>query len=708
VISASSVLAALGDGVITLDRDARVIVWTPAAERFLGHPAEEVVGGPLPDVGIRLEVLPIGRQRRLRLRRRDGSQFPATVMLTPLHGPDGGTEGAVLVIKDLTVWIGGSEVAADDEGADFEVRLGAAFRGIVETTADLERAGRPEALAQSLAEQARRLLPGISCLVSMVPADRQDFLSCVAGAGPLAEQLVGRTLPRQGTVLGVALEENRVLECTSMREEGMLASLFAEYGIDTMRAVPIGTEQPLPDGRRSLGAVVFFRAACGPFTAEERRLLDEFGALAGITLQRAEFRAASERSMQRLQLAVEVALDLARSLDVGEVVRRLVRRAALATEADRCMLLRLEGGKEGEAVVVDAYDAAGLERGIGHRQPVASLELVQEALVSQAPALGGRFSTEGMPGELRRALHGVRHTVAVPLVQGGEVMAVLVLCRRQRPPFSPDDVQTLVQLGGPAALALHNSYLYSRTEEAGRFKTEFLDMAAHELRTPLTVISGYLSVLRDGTYGPPPPNWAAYLQILEAKAAELRRLVDDLLLAARLDTGRLTSRMEPHDLREVVREGIASVAAEPELELPDEPVPVRCDREQLSRVVAHLVVNAFRYVRDGTPPWARVRLELERELGRAKLVVEDRGRGMPPGAERTIFERFTRLEDPEQPSAPGTGLGLYIGRELTARHGGTLLLEWSQAGEGSRFALYLPLRAEVGTRTETPAALGAS
>ena len=73
-----------------------------------------------------------------------------------------------------------------------------------------------------------------------------------------------------------------------------------------------------------------------------------------------------------------------------------------------------------------------------------------------------------------------------------------------------------------------------------------------------------------------------------------------------------------------------------------------------------------------------------------RLTVQDEGRGMSPELAERVFERFQRIEDHDQPAVPGTGLGLYIARELTERHGGKLELEWTEPGRGSRFALYLP------------------
>ena len=691
------VLAALGDAVIALDRTGAVIVWNPACERLFGFASAEMIGRKLPDLGIQLEMLPLGREMRIALYRRAGDRFPATVTATPLRAADGDVAGLVLLVKDLRTWIGPTgEQTVDSAVVAVEERLGAAFRGIVEAAgADLDRGGRLEPLAQSLAEQGRRLLPGISCLIATVPGTRQEQFSCLAGAGPLAEPLVGLSVARTDSLIGTALTEDRIIESGAVDRESALLEPGAAPVLQTMRVVPMSTRQPLPDGRRALGAVAFFRAGRLAFSQAERRLLDDFGTLVGISFQQAEFRAATERGMARLQIAVDVALDLARSLDVTEVVRRLVRRAAVATRADRCALLRVEGGMTGDVVTVDAYDITGRESALGYRRPVrAQASFIRHAIRDQVPQTDGRIDPNilrHMPPALGLALADVRCSCTVPLVHGGEVVALLVLNRRRDLPFGSEEVGTLQLLGGPAALALRNSFLYQQTEEAMRVKTDFLDMAAHELRTPLTVISGYLSILHEGAFGPTPPGWAEPLRILDRKATELRRLVDDLLLAARLETGRLLSVLEQVDLREVVEQVALAAEAVPELALPEEPVMVRGDREQLTRLVEHLVANALSYGREGVAPWARVEAWSCVDLGEARLRVEDRGRGLPTGAEERIFERFSRLEDREHPMASGTGLGLYIARELARRHGGRLELEWSQLGAGSRFGLALPL-----------------
>jgi signal transduction histidine kinase len=300
-----------------------------------------------------------------------------------------------------------------------------------------------------------------------------------------------------------------------------------------------------------------------------------------------------------------------------------------------------------------------------------------------------------LPTSLHEALRDASHTVSVQLTVGGDVIAVLILGRRRDEPFSKDDVDTLTLLAGPAALAVRNSSLYSRTAEATQVKTTFLDMTAHGLRMPLTVISGYLSIVREGAFGPPPARWQEPLRILDSVAAELRRFVDDLLLAARLETGRLDADPQPLDLRRIVEEACEWPDIRPEVSLPSEPVVVFGVSEQLGRLIDHLISNAVLYVVDGAASPASIALDVLREQREIRLAVEDRGRGLPPEARERVFERFYRYEDPNCSAVPGMGLGLYIGRELAKRHGGRLELEWSQPGIGSRFALYLPLASIV-------------
>jgi signal transduction histidine kinase len=692
VSDASPVLASLPDAVIALDGKGCVRLWSAAAGRLFARQAGEVIGRPLSEVGLGWPAGNTPGERRLALRRGDGRTFNAVVTTTQLALDDEGG-GQVLIVKDLEPWIGpAGDVTEPVEGLDVEERLGATFRAVMEVTgADFDPGESLEELTHRLAVQGRRLLPGVECMIAIVPPEKQDSFHCLGAAGGAAERLLGRTYPLQGSIAGRAIDAGSPRESVRMDQEGADPGLLSELGVHTLRAVPLLSRLSLPDGRTAVGVLTVLRRKPVHFSPEERRLIDDFGALASLSIQRAEFRAAADRSKERLQLAIEVALDLAQSLDVRDVVRRLVRRATVGSRADRCVLLRIDGA---ETAVEDAYDVEGHEDVVGYRQPVVAQELMSRAVLTRAVVVGGRYDLSAMPATLRQALSDVRHTATVPLSYAGEVVAILVLSRRSDPAFGREDVETLRLLAGPAALALRNSFLYAQTHEASRVKSDFLDMAAHELRSPLTVIGGYLSMLREETFGPAPPSWAGPLEALELKVAELTRLVDDLLTAARLETGRLSSVIETVDLGEVAGQVAAATDEGVRMMVRRKPVMVLVDRIQLRRIIEHLLSNAVSYRRMDVPPAVTVEVAAVEGSRLGRLSVQDEGRGMNPEQASRVFERFQRIEDHDQPAVPGTGLGLYIARELAERHGGRLELEWTEPGRGSRFTLYLPRAAE--------------
>jgi HAMP domain-containing protein/signal transduction histidine kinase len=292
--------------------------------------------------------------------------------------------------------------------------------------------------------------------------------------------------------------------------------------------------------------------------------------------------------------------------------------------------------------------------------------------------------------------------VVLPVLFEGRVKAVVELASVQ--PFSETHLDFLGQLTDGIGVVLNtieanmrteellkqSQILFAEAQEASKSKSAFLSMAAHELRTPLSVITGYLSMLQDGTLTP--DKWERPLRVLIGKATELNSIVDDLLTAARIEGGTVPTDTKTLDLREMARQAITRaearaglLRAEMDYYEPDEPVAVNADREQLARIIDNLINNALTY--SAGRPW--VRLTVLNDDGPA-LIVEDHGVGIPRDKHDKIFERFFRIDDPGLGPQPGTGLGLFISRELADRHGGSLTLVQSEAGKGSTFVVRLP------------------
>ncbi|HEY8779167.1 MAG TPA: HAMP domain-containing sensor histidine kinase [Solirubrobacterales bacterium] len=229
--------------------------------------------------------------------------------------------------------------------------------------------------------------------------------------------------------------------------------------------------------------------------------------------------------------------------------------------------------------------------------------------------------------------------------------------------------------------------------ENGRTRTEFMNAAAHELRTPITVITGYLSMLHEGSFGPAPQRWAAVLDIVTRKAQDLGALIEQMLLSGRLEAGTVATTLVPLDLRHAVQQ--AAERANPRAtllgavvnyQLPSNAVMVEADPEHVARILDNLIDNALSY--SGRQAWVRI---TAMEEGDAQVLLEDHGRGIPEEMRERIFERFVRAEDPDRTPVPGTGLGLAVSRGLAERQGGSLTLVRSEVGSGSLFVLRLPL-----------------
>jgi signal transduction histidine kinase len=305
--------------------------------------------------------------------------------------------------------------------------------------------------------------------------------------------------------------------------------------------------------------------------------------------------------------------------------------------------------------------------------------------------IGGRYDVSKVDSLLEASLGSVRHTATIPLVLDGEVTAAMVLSRRNDHPFLANDLAMFQLIGNQAVLALRNARLFAQAQAVTRAQSDFLNMAAHELRTPLSVIAGYVSMMEDGTLGEPPRHWLGPLETLRAKSAELEALISELLIASRLEAGSIPFQEGEIELREAAFAAIERIQPRAALldarlthRFPVDRVMAAGDAEQVGRILDNLLNNALSYSLE------RPRVMLVVHGGEdTRIEVRDHGRGVPPEERARIFERFYRIDDPAVRHVPGTGLGLYISRQLAIRMGGMLTLDRTAPGKGSTFTLRL-------------------
>ena len=230
--------------------------------------------------------------------------------------------------------------------------------------------------------------------------------------------------------------------------------------------------------------------------------------------------------------------------------------------------------------------------------------------------------------------------------------------------------------------------------ELDRLKDQFISVSAHELKTPVAIMKGYAQALLR-TSEAVAPQRRKMLDAINRGADRIDRIVNDLLDVSRLQSGSLGLTMERIDLPELVEEvadRLALVAPKHRLRLVHaDPVVVQADRDRLEQVLVNLIDNAIRYSPKGGDLDLAVRVQGEE----AVVSVKDCGVGIPADKQARIFERFYRAHTGTPYDYGGMGVGLYISKEIVARHGGKMWFE-SEEGKGSTFYFSLPLRGDGG------------
>ena len=217
----------------------------------------------------------------------------------------------------------------------------------------------------------------------------------------------------------------------------------------------------------------------------------------------------------------------------------------------------------------------------------------------------------------------------------------------------------------------------------------FVADASHELRTPLAGIRSYAELARRSTEDVPDEVSHAIGRV-ESEAARMGLLVDDLLLLARLDTGRPLEQQDVDLSRLVIEVTSDARVAGPDhhwsLDLPDEPVVVRGDEHRLHQVVANLLSNARIHTPAGTSIVVRLSTEHHGDNG-VLLSVRDNGPGIPAELQAHVFERFVRADSSRSRVKGSTGLGLAIAHAVVKAHGGSLTLTSNEGGTEFRISL---------------------
>ena len=237
-----------------------------------------------------------------------------------------------------------------------------------------------------------------------------------------------------------------------------------------------------------------------------------------------------------------------------------------------------------------------------------------------------------------------------------------------------------------------------------KLKSEFLSLAAHQLRSPLTAIKGYSSMLDEGSYGKLADDQDEAVRRIYASAQGLINIVEDLLNISKIEQGGMVYSFSPIDLGTIVTAVFNEMqipAQNKNLELrldmsKTDKFMVVADATKVRQIVLNLIDNAIKYT-----PKGFVAVHLNKKEDKVVFAVSDSGVGISPETKDKLFQKFSRGEGGKL-NTGGSGLGLYLAKQIAAAHKGDVVIDSEGLGKGSTFSLVLPMAGSQTTDFNVP------
>ena len=422
-----------------------------------------------------------------------------------------------------------------------------------------------------------------------------------------------------------------------------------------------------------------------------------------------------KKSELALGLLAEAGRVLASPLDVertlGDVTRLVVDRMAdwssiYLLEDDGVRLAATTHVDETmEPVLRQIFEAYPLPADAVHGYPRVLRTGRSELLPDVSTEVCDRICLDEAQGALLDRLAAVS-ALTVPLKDRDRTFgAITIVSSRSGRRYGPQDQSVAEELARRVAVTLENARLFEearrarlRAEEASRSKDEFLATVSHELRTPLNAILGWAGILRSNRMEPDQQRRG--IEVIERNARAQAKLIEDILDAGRIISGKIRLSISPVALEPLVSGVVDSLrfAAEKkgvtlELFVGAKDLVVSGDPDRLRQVVENLLSNALKFTRQG----GRIEVRIHRTAHRAKLEVQDDGLGIEPSFLPYVFDRFRQADGSTVRAHGGLGLGLAIVKHLIDLHGGTVRAESPGVGRGSTFFVRLRLVDETPT-----------
>ncbi|MBN2169367.1 MAG: PAS domain S-box protein [Actinobacteria bacterium] len=702
----STIFSSVGDGLIVHTVDGEIIDANERASLYSGYARDELLMMNLKDLVPRRfesayekskgEVLREGFSVfETELRKKEGLTFPveASMKQTMIWGKT----VLLSLLRDIT-----ERKKAEEEDMKRTLQLASLNEVVKASASSLDL----DIVAESILNVALDVSGADTGVVVLETPPGGRVLSAVAFVGcpheyqvMFNQEFLARTCmdvassPEGATIMGRDRAREWLGIVDAMRKSNSVEMLFI----------------PLKSGEKLVGVIALGSKRRDIFVSRDKDFYNAIGAEIGVSIENALIYRELAAEHERLSLLYRSAQSISGELELGLLLGTTVQKASRAVRAESGIIGLLEPGSyeihwsSSHNVDLDKLvdDRTTVKKGIGG----LVLREKRALLISPEFNLPDGLEKELQSDPIVKAL-GATEFVVVPLISKDRVVGIICLvveggARR----LSNEDALLLEAMGRQAGVAIENAKLYEETrkhlealEEAHRelmvldmMKSDFVSTVSHELRSPLAVIGGFAKTLVEHYGEIDRETERESMSIILEKSIALEGLIENILDMSRIEEGRLGVTIKQFNLVELAQAtcndlGMASEKHKIQLNPAFHNVEVVADPEKVEVALGNLIRNAIKF----SPEGGFVTVSVGLTDGLAEVSVRDEGVGIPEEELEKIFDRFYQVESHEARSFSGSGLGLYITRELLHVMNGEISVE-SELGKGSVFIFRLPL-----------------
>ncbi|MCE8425458.1 MAG: GAF domain-containing protein [Candidatus Methanoperedens sp.] len=462
---------------------------------------------------------------------------------------------------------------------------------------------------------------------------------------------------------------------------------------------------PLMAKGKTVGAMILSNRQHRVFLKEDLDLLSSIGGQIGVAVENARLFSELKYHDQRLETLFKIDRVVSQSLDLDEIFREALAKTIQVTSSDAGAIYLLDNDqnilklKTSSGISLDFAEAvSNIKIGEGISGIAVKMKKPYIIDIDQYPS---RYLLPSLEKE------GFITLASTPLLAKGKVIGAMNLASRKRRIFSKDDIDVLASIGGQIGVAFENARLYQESkislrklqkayhelESLNRMKSEFLSNVSHELKTPLVSIRGYSELIYDEKIGTLTPIQKKSLEAIIRNTDRLTRLIDSLLFLSIQQMGKteVKAMPKPVSIDEIISSSMADMkvqAARKNITLAKDfkdDIRILGDRDRLTEVFINLLDNAIKFTDSG----GKINVNAIDEDGNLHITITDTGVGIAEDLIPNLFQRFYQADASATRKYGGTGLGLYICKNIIDAHNGKIWAE-SKIGIGTTMHILLP------------------